>query len=460
MRKYKNISYSILLLFTFFQLSVKSQQNLIPNGGFESNSWPSTTCDGNTSTFDNNVLYWGTADHSDDNGAGSTSGEMGADIVFFNQCSMTDCHCANNTINLNPSSGEISNAYARIRANVANCSGNPGSNFQHEAIGVSLENGASLFAGVTYILRYKICPIRAETQSNDTQTCGYYNTDDSNIRFFLSKYAAFNWQTNNSVQELYAANYYKELNATVVDGQLATACNWEQVEKTIVPSDNNYKTLVIYAQSGGALIDDVELYQQCREVMYVQKRTFGNVLHGQNKVSGYNHRDKAWHNLLIGNNVDPSMTPTGNVIVKSGAYVNFTAEDEVRIYDGFEAQLNSEVKIINTDCEGYYNREMGSENNGPIKHVNINSKYNENQNEKYGQIKISPNPGNGIYSISNNALDAYSVNVYDMRGLLIKSLNENNTDGKIDISNFNSGIYIFVVQFSDGTNKSIKVIKE
>lgn len=460
MEKFKYIIFIKLLLFSCFKII--AQQNLIPNGGFENNTWPTTLCDGNTGDFNSMVQHWKIAEHNNDNGPGfnNTSSQDGADIAIFGNCTMGDCHCS--SVNVNPNQyNDLSFKYARIRANVDQCSGSQSNNLFHEAIGVSLENGTSLTNGVTYILRYKICAIRAETASNDNQTCGTFNTDFSHIRFFLATNGPANWE-NGTVQELIASNYQKQLSTTFNGSELVTPCNWEQVEKTFTAGVSNLKTLIIYAERGGALIDDVELFEQCRQIRHVQNRNFANVLFAANAVSGNNYRDKASQILLIGNNVDNTML-TGKVSVQNGAVVNFTANDEVRIYNGFEAKLYSEVKITNFGCSSFYNRETNNTNqeiegkldfeNTELKDYRGTPTLNNSEITKIDKTLIYPNPTNSSFKIKlDPTLGLPSeIKIIDRLGTEIETINPSKFLVEIDLQNKSGGMYFINISYTDKT---------
>ena len=63
-------------------------------------------------------------------------------------------------------------------------------------------------------------------------------------------------------------------------------------------------------------------------------------------------------------------------------------------------------------------------------------------------FNVYPNPTNGIFSIDLEVISVYDVNVYNVLGqtVLTKSINAMHT--KIDLSDFNKGIY--TVELKDG----------
>lgn len=69
-----------------------------------------------------------------------------------------------------------------------------------------------------------------------------------------------------------------------------------------------------------------------------------------------------------------------------------------------------------------------------------------------GQLKIYPNPSNGIFTIETNSNENYSI--YDVTGKLILSSNENN----LDLSNQLRGVYF--LKINSDKNEVIKLIKK
>lgn len=75
----------------------------------------------------------------------------------------------------------------------------------------------------------------------------------------------------------------------------------------------------------------------------------------------------------------------------------------------------------------------------------------------FQNLKIQPNPVTDIFTVSNqNNLDL--VEVYNTIGQTIISKKGNDNQVKLDLSNYNSGVY-FVKVYSENQNKTIKIIK-
>lgn len=78
-------------------------------------------------------------------------------------------------------------------------------------------------------------------------------------------------------------------------------------------------------------------------------------------------------------------------------------------------------------------------------------------NEVFANVTLSPNPTNGLISISAN--DMYDVQVIDVNGKVISTVNMTSNNTTIDISNVEAGLY-FVNLSKDGETATYKIIKK
>lgn len=77
------------------------------------------------------------------------------------------------------------------------------------------------------------------------------------------------------------------------------------------------------------------------------------------------------------------------------------------------------------------------------------------------QMKVYPNPASEIITVSNNYTKNYIINIFDVNGKLLKTLNADENQISINISEFNSGIYIIEVKDPhNNTGLFQKIIKK
>ena len=75
-------------------------------------------------------------------------------------------------------------------------------------------------------------------------------------------------------------------------------------------------------------------------------------------------------------------------------------------------------------------------------------------------INIYPNPGKGNYTLKTYFVNNYSIDIFNMYGELLKSFVSNSAEQQVNIENFSSGVYTFIIRQNNGISQSIKVIKE
>ncbi len=74
------------------------------------------------------------------------------------------------------------------------------------------------------------------------------------------------------------------------------------------------------------------------------------------------------------------------------------------------------------------------------------------------EFKVYPNPSNGVWNIVSNNQEITSINVYDVLGKQVLSLNPNTQNVSIDASNLQSGLYFAKVNSLNGS-QTIRLIK-
>lgn len=121
----------------------------------------------------------------------------------------------------------------------------------------------------------------------------------------------------------------------------------------------------------------------------------------------------------------------------------------------FNCEDIGENEVVLTIIDGY-----GNENTGTaIVTVGDPENYctlNISNISLDGSVSVYPNPTEGLLSIASADINIDSAQVYDISGRLIKSFDVNNTDYTLDITEFNSGMYI--VKLYSGKSTLIKQI--
>ncbi|MEZ4936301.1 MAG: lamin tail domain-containing protein [Crocinitomicaceae bacterium] len=75
------------------------------------------------------------------------------------------------------------------------------------------------------------------------------------------------------------------------------------------------------------------------------------------------------------------------------------------------------------------------------------------------EMKLFPNPSNGIAQLTTNAQGTYDLKILDLTGQVLKTIKTSNQIVQIDLSNQPSGIY-FVKLVGDKANQTIKFVKK
>jgi Zn-dependent metalloprotease len=96
------------------------------------------------------------------------------------------------------------------------------------------------------------------------------------------------------------------------------------------------------------------------------------------------------------------------------------------------------------------------------KSININLATGLNNSKQNSNIKLYPNPNNGLFQIFvGNDNEFNSISIYDGQGRMVyyNSIEKNDDLLNVDIQNFSSGIY-FIILRSDNSKVNFRIIKE
>ena len=78
--------------------------------------------------------------------------------------------------------------------------------------------------------------------------------------------------------------------------------------------------------------------------------------------------------------------------------------------------------------------------------------------ENNSNLNIYPNPATNIVTISNNNQNIESIKRYDLQGRILKTEQVNKSNTQLDISNYQSGTYYFVITTANGSSTK-KIMK-
>ncbi|WNI39050.1 S8/S53 family peptidase [Chryseobacterium sp. SG20098] len=76
------------------------------------------------------------------------------------------------------------------------------------------------------------------------------------------------------------------------------------------------------------------------------------------------------------------------------------------------------------------------------------------------EVNITPNPAKDFVNVSLGRYSKGAVSVYDVSGKLIKTVNVDKNSGRIDVSEFVRGTYLFTITLEDNTKITKKVMKQ
>jgi len=406
----------------YYSSIIKGQDNIIPNGDFEYNKGVITCSiyagcsDPNQENLFNSLIYnWETALHNNDNFWGT---KKSVGNVFYFDIGTLKCQelllsdntfCSNfiPTFNSSYYYDFTGTKFVRIRADVHKCGNNIKK--KHGAIGVALENGQKFQQNKEYIIRYKIVPLRSRNcYGGDICTANQYIT---HIRFFLSELGPKNWDKNNSdKQELLNVNYAQNLSNSVFNCYNALnvaykchPCQFRQEERSFTPNNNVYTTLVVYAENGGALIDDIEVFEKCVSPYHIQKKLYNAM---EVIYSGSVIKESSGGSIYAGYNVTSSK-PQGNVQVYYNTKVVYTAEDMIALYDGFEVLEGGEFSAEIMPCPNSFNERISNNTQDIQDSTFFDNSVLDRFYDK--NIKFIPNPSSDNVKIEMDEDDFYDL---------------------------------------------------
>lgn len=134
-------------------------------------------------------------------------------------------------------------------------------------------------------------------------------------------------------------------------------------------------------------------------------------------------------------------------------YSNFSGLNN----DGFLFQFSPDTKAFDNKFDFYDN--VGVRPVGAPVEANISVALSLSDVEYQKAISIYPNPAADVLSITSKTIEKHKVQIYDVLGklILLKVYTDNSDD--LNISHLDTGLYILKVTLKNGSNETIKFLK-
>jgi hypothetical protein len=205
---------------------------------------------------------------------------------------------------------------------------------------------------------------------------------------------------------------------------------WNCTEPNFFPI---YRGLNVVTTTEAFVIPEVHNYDL--EECCIDSKYFQNIT-----INGYN-RTGVDNFIKAGSNVTPG--PQGPVVISQNANVFWTAGNFIQVddYPDFEVVQGAEFEAVIMECADVYKTEPISRMKDFVYYAAVPSI----------QIKIIPNPNNGIFTIQANTTEAKSITVQNLLGNTVYQNKANMaTNQEIDLREHSVGVYVVKVQTISG----------
>lgn len=476
---------SILIVILVHGYNTMAQNNIIPNFNFEIGQTFTGTarfnpaCNYSNSSppgINAHIEHWRIATHNNDDGSGSPDWYDAATCGTLKPEGLFGC-----TSNL-----EHISRFMVINSEVSNCRDVLPNQINHEAIRVSLENNAKFKNNTTYIIRYKIMPSRARvfggTNHNGGPSCLAWG-DWCHIRFFLSELGQ-NWNNNNSAkQEITTANFNLATPTpslcSINSNFSVIGLNYSLQEREFTTNSGNYTTLVIYAERGGAMIDDVEIFEKCETTYLIQNQIYSSRFYGAGKINfNSNFYEKSSDEIIAGSSVT-NTKQQGNVVIKAeflcttcpSSFVNYTAPNKIILKSGFKVENGAHFRAILASCPNNLSRPANNDGleGDPIstkassidnylqttKFYQTENKFEENPTT-FEDFKVDVYPNLTTGNVNINMLTKlngnYNFTIEELAGKILltqqQSISQGYSNLSLSLSDIANGLYVLKI-FND-----------
>lgn len=162
--------------------------------------------------------------------------------------------------------------------------------------------------------------------------------------------------------------------------------------------------------------------------------------------------------VLYGENV--TMQASNNLIatneINNGAIADYRAVSQINLKPGFHAKAGSvfTAHIVGCDAAGRPLRERKTAKAADLEEFDNSSSIIKNK------LRIVPNPSSSSTEISLEGLKMSSITVASLDGRTMFHRNENVDSYKLDVSDFDNGIYMVTIIANDGQVITGKIVRE
>lgn len=294
------------------------------------------------------------------------------------------------------------------------------------------------------------------------------------MRIFLSELGHQGWNTNSSSrQELINANY--TLN-------LPTSTNLNQFslqEREFTTNSGNYTTLVLYMESGGVTVDDIEVFEKCSPSYLIQNKIYDAPFYAPNKINfSFNFYEKSSDVLIAGNNIT-NTKPTGPVTIKKNnsfndtdqPYITYTAPNSIQLKNGFKVENGAHFRANLASCPNNLSRPTNNDGleGDPIstkassidnylqttKFYQTENKFEENPTT-FEDFKVDVYPNLTTGNVNINMLTKlngnYNFTIEELAGKILltqqQSISQGYSNLSLSLSDIANGLYVLKI-FND-----------
>ncbi len=181
----------------------------------------------------------------------------------------------------------------------------------------------------------------------------------------------------------------------------------------------------------------------------------------QNKIETVNIDYAKLGSITAGKDVNPNSINTGDYIIPSGRTVEFKANRNISLQNGFKAAngatFSSIIEHFNENCNAW-DQFLIKPNGETILEDNSRQKRTEINIDLDSKLNVYPNPCYEVLNldfISNSEDSKYLLDLYNIQGSLIiqriGNVNKGENQIRINLADFPEGVYLIQLKVDDNT---------